>query len=160
MRLFFFLLLLFPVLELALLIKVGSTIGILATLLWLALDVVLGVLLIRLAGLATAWKAREGLSRGELPEGEVLNGLAMAAAGLLILIPGFLSDVAGLLILLPWTRWGMRYLLERYVAFQLRKQHRYAQETHERYRQEGRQQAHSVRETTVIEGQWERRDKD
>lgn len=159
MRLFFFLLLLSPVLELALLIKVGSAIGVLATLLWLALDGVLGVLLIRLAGFATAWKAREGLSRGELPEGEVLNGLAMAAAGLLILIPGFLSDVVGLLILLPWTRWGMRYLLERYVEFQLRKQRIYTQEMHGRYRQEANAQAHTVRETTVIEGQWERKDK-
>lgn len=159
MRLFFFLLLLFPVLELALLIKVGSAIGVLATLLWLALDVVLGVLLIRLAGFATAWKARERLTRGELPESEVLNGLAMAAGGFLILLPGFLSDILGVLILLPWTRHLIRNLLERYVAFQLRKQPRHAHNVHERYRQEERHQTHTVRETTVIEGQWERKDK-
>lgn len=159
MRLFFFLLLLFPVLELALLIKVGSSVGVLSTLLWLAMDAIIGILLIRLAGFATAWNARERMMRGERLEGEVLNGLAMAAGGVLILLPGFLSDFLGLLILLPWTRHLMRYLAERYMEAQLRRHQGYAQSVHERYTQDAQGHAQHVRETTTIEGQWERKDK-
>ncbi|WP_287028721.1 FxsA family protein, partial [Pseudomonas sp. UBA6310] len=63
MRVFFFLFLLFPVVELALLIKVGGAIGVLPTLLLLVGSALLGGLLLRVAGVATAWRARERLAR-------------------------------------------------------------------------------------------------
>lgn len=59
MRVFLFLFLLFPIIELALLIKVGSAIGVLPTLMLVIGTAVLGSVLLRVAGVATAWRARE-----------------------------------------------------------------------------------------------------
>lgn len=104
MRVFLLLLLLFPVIELAVLIQVGSAIGVLPTLLLVIGTAVLGSILLRVAGVATAWRARERLSRGELPEQEMLEGLLIAVGGGLLLLPGFISDIVGALCLIPFTR--------------------------------------------------------
>lgn len=104
MRVFLFLFLLFPIIELALLIKVGSAIGVLPTLMLVIGTAILGSVLLRVAGVATAWRAREKLSRGELPEQEMLEGLLIAVGGGLLLLPGFISDIFGVLCLLPFTR--------------------------------------------------------
>ena len=81
MRAFLFLFLLFPIIELALLIQVGSAIGVLPTLLLVIGTAILGSILLRVAGVATAWRAREKLARGELPEQEMLEGLLIAVGG-------------------------------------------------------------------------------
>ncbi len=61
-------------------------------------------MLLRVAGVATAWRARERLSRGELPEQEMLEGLLIAVGGGLLLLPGFISDIFGIFCLIPFTR--------------------------------------------------------
>jgi UPF0716 protein FxsA len=104
MRAFLFLFLLFPVIELALLIQVGSAIGVLPTLLLVIGTAILGSILLRIAGVATAWRARERLARGELPEQEMLEGLLIAVGGGLLLLPGFISDIFGVFCLIPFTR--------------------------------------------------------
>lgn len=157
MRIFFFLVLLFPVLELALLIKVGSAIGVLATLLLLLLSAVLGILLIRLAGFSTAWRAQERMRQGELPEQEMLQGFVMTMGGVLLLVPGFLSDLLALLILLPWTRHLLLKGLQLYVAYQLKNRPVHVYDVQTRTETS---EGHSTTHTThVIEGEWERRDK-
>ncbi|SED54006.1 FxsA family protein [Pseudomonas anguilliseptica] len=103
MRAFLFLFLLFPIIELALLIQVGSAIGVLPTLLLVIGTAILGSVLLRVAGVATAWRAREKLARGELPEQEMLEGLLIAVGGGLLL-PGFISDIFGVFCLIPFTR--------------------------------------------------------
>ena len=100
MRIFFVLFLLFPLAELFVLIKVGSSIGALATIMLLVLSGIAGVLLLRLAGFATAWRARERLARGELPEREMLQGLMIAIGGGLLFLPGFSWPAALVLALL------------------------------------------------------------
>ena len=70
MRAFLFLLLLFPLVELAVLIKVGSVIGVGWTLFLIVASAFIGAALLRVAGVATAWRARERLARGELPDRE------------------------------------------------------------------------------------------
>ncbi len=104
MRAFLFLFLLFPILELAVLIQVGSAIGVLPTVLLLIGSVVLGSVLLRVAGVATAWRAREKLARGEMPDQEMLEGMLIALGGGLLLLPGFISDIFGLLCLFPFSR--------------------------------------------------------
>ena len=74
MRIFFVLFLLFPLAELFVLIKVGSSIGALATILLLVLSGIAGVLLLRLAGFATAWRARERLARASCPSVKCCRG--------------------------------------------------------------------------------------
>lgn len=154
MRFFLFLFLLFPVAELALLIKVGSAIGVLGTLLLLVIGGLVGVLLLRLAGFATAWRVRERVARGELPEREVLQGVLMAVAGMLFLIPGLLSDAMALVLLFPPTRTLLFGVLQRRVEARVERQRAFYQDLHQRPPGEAPPQR-----PNVIEGEWERRDR-
>lgn len=104
MRVFLLLLLLFPVLELFVLVKVGMSIGFLPTFLLVVAGSMLGVFVVRIAGVATALSARQRLARGELPAQQMLDGLMMTIGGGLLVLPGFISDVLGLLFLMPFTR--------------------------------------------------------
>jgi UPF0716 protein FxsA len=116
MRVLLFLFILFPLLELAVLIKVGSSIGVLPTLLLLVAGALAGGFLLRIAGPATVWRARTHLLAGEPPEEEMLDGLLLALGGLLLLLPGFISDFFGLLCLLPFSRHLLRQRLGRRAA--------------------------------------------
>lgn len=151
MRAFLFLFLLFPLIELALLIQVGSAIGVLPTLLLVIGSAVLGSVLLRVAGLATAWRARERLARGELPEQEMLEGLLIAVGGGLLLLPGFISDVFGLLCLLPVTRRALVDWLRRRALEQALRQRAFADESGASRPDGGR--------PNLIEGEFERRDR-
>ncbi|MGE4405257.1 FxsA family protein [Pseudomonas sp.] len=151
MRIFFVLFLLFPLAELYVLIKVGSSIGALATILLLVLSGIAGILLLRLAGFATAWRARERLARGELPEREMLQGLMMAIGGGLLFLPGFISDVLALLVLFPPTRNLLLRTLNRRIEAQVRRQRAFADDLQARS---------GPQRPNVIEGEWERRDRD
>jgi UPF0716 protein FxsA len=154
MRIFFLLFLLFPLAELALLIQVGSSIGVLPTILLLVISGMAGILLLRLAGFATAWRARERLARGELPEQEMLQGLMMAIAGGLLFLPGFLSDIIALLVLFPPSRRLFLGMLGRRIEAQAQRQRAFSDDLR-------RQSEPSPGNTrpNVIEGEWERRDK-
>lgn len=149
MRAFLFLLLLFPFIELAVLIKVGSVIGVLPTLLLIIGSGVLGAVLLRVAGVATAWRARERLARGELPEQEMLEGLLIAVGGGLLLLPGFISDIFGLLCLFPFTRRLLVGKLRQRAADQALRQRAFADDV------QARSGAHRP---NVIEGEFEHRD--
>ena len=151
MRIFFVLFLLFPLAELYVLIKVGSSIGALATILLLVLSGIAGVLLLRLAGFATAWRARERLARGELPEREMLQGLMMAIGGGLLFLPGFISDVLALIVLFPPTRNFLFRQINRRIEAQMRRQRAFADDLQARS---------SPQRPNVIEGEWERDDRD
>lgn len=149
MRAFLFLLLLFPLVELAVLIKVGSVIGVLPTLLLIIGSAVLGSVLLRVAGVATAWRARERLARGELPEQEMLEGLLIAVGGGLLLLPGFISDIFGLLCLFPFTRRLLVGKLRQRAAEQALRQRAFADDLQARSGQS---------RPNVIEGEYEHRD--
>ncbi|GLK89143.1 FxsA family protein [Pseudomonas turukhanskensis] len=149
MRVFLFLFLLFPIIELAVLIKVGSAIGVLPTLLLVIGSAVLGSVLLRVAGVATAWRARERLARGELPEQEMLEGLLIAVGGGLLLLPGFISDIFGLLCLLPFTRRLIVGKLRKRAAEQALRQRAFADDLAARSGQS---------RPNVIEGEFEHRD--
>lgn len=84
---------------------VADHIGGLATVGLVLLSAVLGMGLIRWQGLTMVEQARASMARGEPPVGSLLNGVAIFAAGLLFMLPGFLSDGLALLLLLPPVRW-------------------------------------------------------
>ena len=151
MRIFFVLFLLFPLAELYVLIKVGGSIGALATILLLVLSGIAGILLLRLAGFATAWRARERLARGELPEREMLQGLMMAIGGGLLFLPGFISDVLALVVLFPPTRNFLFRQINRRIEAQVRRQRAFADDLQARP---------NPQRPNVIEGEWERNDRD
>lgn len=149
MRVFLLLFLLFPVIELAVLIKVGSAIGVVPTLLLVIGTAILGSVLLRIAGVATAWRAREKLARGELPEQEVLEGLFIAIGGGLLLLPGFISDIFGVLCLIPFTRRLLVNKVRQRAQEQAMRQRAFADDLAARSGQT---------RPNVLEGEYERRD--
>ncbi|MGH3855884.1 MAG: FxsA family protein [Pseudonocardiaceae bacterium] len=104
------------IIELTVLIAVGHAIGILATIGLLILASLLGAALLRREGTRTLGAFVEALRTHRLPHRELLDGMLIAAAGVLIVLPGFVSDALGLLLLLPPTRALARRLILRSAA--------------------------------------------
>jgi UPF0716 protein FxsA len=150
MRLVGILLLLFPFLELWLLLAVGDAIGALPTLTLLVLGSLSGVLLLRQVGWLTAWRVDQRLRAGEPPNAELMDGFALAVAGLLLLLPGFLSDLVGIAFLLR----PLRRLLAGALVGRQRDRTRRAEEAW----RAGRQDAGQPRNPNVIEGEYRRED--
>jgi len=102
-----YLLLLFivmPVLEMWLLISVGTQIGALPTIGLVLLTAVVGAGLLREQGFATLWRGRQKLQEGQLPTTEIAEGFILAVSGALLLTPGFFTDVIGFAGLIPVIR--------------------------------------------------------
>lgn len=164
MRVFLLLLLLFPVLELFVLVKVGMSIGFLPTFLLVVGGSMLGIFVVRVAGLTTAMSARQSLARGELPAQQMLDGLMMTIGGGLLVLPGFISDVLGLLCLMPFTRRLIVSKVRRRAEAQAARQRAFAEDMHSAgsmhpgaARPEARRP--EVIEGEVIEGEYEPVDK-
>lgn len=112
-RLFFSLFLLIPLIEIYLLIKVGSSIGALPTVFLVVFTAVVGVLLLRHQGLYTYARVQQALARGELPTMAMFEGLVLLICGALLLTPGFFTDTIGFLGLVPPIRkWLILWVLE------------------------------------------------
>jgi UPF0716 protein FxsA len=101
-----------PLLELYLLIQVGSEIGALPTIGLSIFTAILGTLLVRHQGFAVLMRVRDMVDRGEVPALEVLDGAVLLIAGLMLLLPGFITDALGFLLLIPPLR---RFLIRRTV---------------------------------------------
>jgi UPF0716 protein FxsA len=93
-----------PALELALLIKVGSNIGVGNTLLIILITGVLGAYLARLQGFLILRKIQNSLNQGIMPSAELMDGLMILTGAIALLTPGFITDTLGFLLLIPWTR--------------------------------------------------------
>jgi UPF0716 protein FxsA len=111
-----------PFIEIAVFIKVGELIGVWPTVALALLGSGAGVIVVRAAGFAMLGRARVAVARNEPPVDELLDGLCILLAGILLIVPGFVTDVLGLLLLLPWIRrhvrrriWGMFEARERRV---------------------------------------------
>jgi UPF0716 protein FxsA len=105
-----------PIFEVWLLIKVGQQLGLLPTVLILIGEAILGVLLMRHEG-ARAWKAlNDAFTQGKVPTGELADAALILVGGVLLMLPGFLTDVLGFLFLLRWTRPVARKIIAFFVA--------------------------------------------
>src|SRR5690554_2539297 len=104
LSIFLFVFIVMPIAEMAVLIQVGSAIGVFNTIGFVLLTAVIGAWLLRQQGLATLLRANQRLSSGELPAKEVAEGLILAVGGAMLLAPGFITDAFGFLCLLPGTR--------------------------------------------------------
>ncbi len=99
-----FLIILIPVIEIYLFIKIGAQIGALTTILLIFITAVLGVYYARYEGLNTLKAGFAQLSKQETPAYEVISGATIAFAALLLIIPGFATDVLGFFLIFPFTR--------------------------------------------------------
>ncbi|WP_069187554.1 FxsA family protein [Pararhodospirillum photometricum] len=101
-----------PVIEISLFIKVGSAIGVVPTVALTLLTAVAGTMLVRHQGVSTLEKARESVNAGILPVQELFDGACILIGGILLLVPGFFTDIWGILLLLPPVRAVLRQWLE------------------------------------------------
>jgi UPF0716 protein FxsA len=102
-----------PIAELAVVIQVGQAIGVWWTVAILVADSILGSILMRAQGRAAWRRFNETMRVGRVPAKEVLDGGLIMFGGLLLLTPGFITDVLGLLLLVPPTRALVRRALAR-----------------------------------------------
>lgn len=96
-----------PFLEIALMIKVGQTIGFWPTLALIFASAALGTYVLYEQGFQVLGRAVEAMGRGRPPVGAVVDGVFIALAGLLLIVPGFLTGIAGLTMLVPRLRHGV-----------------------------------------------------
>jgi UPF0716 protein FxsA len=100
----FFLLVALPVAEIALLIAIGRQVGLAATVALLLLTGLLGAFLARRQGVEVARKVQSEMAAGRAPAGQLVDGALILLAGVLLIIPGVLTDVLGFFCLLPAGR--------------------------------------------------------
>ena len=102
-----------PLIEIAVIIQVGSWLGVLNTLALLILISVLGAWLVKRQGVGLLRRVQGELAAGRVPATALVDGALLLVAGTLLLIPGFVTDFFGLLLLLPPVRAGIRSWLRR-----------------------------------------------
>ena len=93
-----------PAIEIYLMIKVGDVIGALNTILLIFFTAITGVYFAKLAGLSTLRSGLGQIIKNEIPIYEIISGAALAFAALLLILPGFLTDIVGFLLIIPVTR--------------------------------------------------------
>ena len=93
-----------PIIEIYLMIKVGGIIGAFNTILLIFFTAITGVYFAKIAGLSTLKSGINQLVKNEIPIYEMISGAALAFAAVLLIIPGFLTDLIGFLLIFPLTR--------------------------------------------------------
>ena len=101
---FFLLIIGFPIIEIFLMIKIGSKVGALNTIALIFLTAVIGIYFAKLQGIQTLKSGMINLYQNKLPVYEILSGASIAIAALLLIIPGFFTDFFGFLLLVPFSR--------------------------------------------------------
>ena len=144
--------LLIPLLEVAVFIQVGDSIGVFWTILLTIGTALLGATLVRIQGMATLFNARQQLMQGQLPAGAVIEGAILLVCGAMLLTPGFVTDTLGFLGLVPTVRHYVASAVVKQVA--MRSQQR-----------SGFHEGHSDADNRpsgkgpkTIDGQWTRED--
>ena len=104
MNTFLLLIITIPIIEIYLFIKIGSQIGALNTILLIFVTAFFGVIYARYEGFNTLRSGMSQIIKNEVPVYEIISGAALTFAALLLILPGFATDLLGLLIIFPLTR--------------------------------------------------------
>ena len=104
MNSFFLIFIGIPALEIFLMIKLGSKIGALNTLLLIFLTAIIGIYFAKLEGIKTIQSGFINIYQNKAPIYEILSGASIAVAAIFLIIPGFFTDAVGFLLLIPFTR--------------------------------------------------------
>lgn len=103
-----------PLVELYFIIAVGEVIGAFWTVMLVLLTAVVGVNLLRYQGMSTLTRAQQNMAHGQVPAMEMMEGVALAVAGILLITPGFITDSIGFLCLIPASRQAIiRYIMSK-----------------------------------------------
>ena len=101
---FFILFIALPALEIFLFIKIGGHVGALNTVALIFLTAIIGIYFAKLQGIQTLKSGMVNLYQNKMPIYEIISGASIAIAALLLIIPGFFTDLIGFLLLIPFTR--------------------------------------------------------
>lgn len=144
-----------PVIEIGLFIQVGGVLGLWPTLALVLITAFVGASLVRSQGLHTLMTVQQRIQRGEMPAQQIVEGVMLAVAGVLLLTPGFMTDVMGMLVLLPAPRAMLaKYLMSKMVVTNMSsgfQSSHFEQDFHSRSSRHGGQ---------TFDGEFERKDDD
>ena len=113
MNTLFFIIIVLPILEIALMIKIGEQIGALNTILMIMLTAAVGIFYARIEGLNTLKSGLLNIYRNKIPFYEIISSASIAIATIFLILPGFITDAIGFLLLFPFTR---RLIIGHWVA--------------------------------------------
>lgn len=105
-----------PIIEIAVLIQLGGFLGLWLTLGLIILTALIGAILVRSQGVLTFLSVQQRLQRGEVPAQQIIEGMLLAVAGVLLLTPGLITDGIGMLVLLPVPRARLAHYLMGYLV--------------------------------------------
>ena len=114
-QLLFVLFIIIPVIEIAVIMQVGALLGIWPTVAIVILSAWLGAKYVRQQGLATLQSVQTKMAQGEMPSGEIVTGLMLLVAGVLLVTPGFVTDVFGLSLLVPSVRTALAKFVQKHI---------------------------------------------
>lgn len=104
-----------PAIELALLIKIGQFIGVAYTMGIVIFTGVTGAYLAKMQGLITLRRIQDDVNQGQMPADKLFDGVLILCSGILLLTPGFVTDLIGFMGLIPWTRNVFKRWLKRKI---------------------------------------------
>lgn len=163
-RILLLLFIVLPIIEIAVLLQIGSWLGGWTTLFLIILTAVAGASLVRQQGMQNWMRAQQRMATGEMPGIEMANGILIFVAGIVLITPGFVTDAVGLLLLIPYTREPIaRALMKKLVVrggqpgagfahFQFHQRGQSGQQS-----PFGRQPGQDNKEGNVIDGEYERK---
>lgn len=101
---FLFLFIALPLIEIYFMIQIGSEIGAFVAIALTVFTAIFGLFLVRLQGLSVLFRVRDSMDQGEIPAIEMLEGASLMLAGVMLFLPGFLTDSLGFILLIPPLR--------------------------------------------------------
>ncbi len=104
-----------PLIELGILIKIGTYIGALNTITLVILTAIIGAYMVRQEGLGVLYRIQKNMNEGQFPADELIDGIMILLAGALLLTPGVFTDVIGFLMVFPVSRNFIRKFIKRYL---------------------------------------------
>ncbi len=114
-QLLFVLFIIIPVIEITVIMQVGALLGIWPTVAIVILSAWLGAKYVRQQGLATLQSVQSKMAQGEMPSGEIVTGLMLLVAGVLLVTPGFVTDIFGLSLLIPAVRTAIAQQVQKHI---------------------------------------------
>jgi UPF0716 protein FxsA len=115
-RLLFAVFMIVPLVEIAFFVVIGNAIGLWPTLLGVLATAIIGSVILRYQGMAILTEIRETTARGLLPARAIVDGMMVAVAGVLLLTPGYFTDILGILLLIPPVRAALYAFLRSRIA--------------------------------------------
>ncbi|PKH89496.1 FxsA family protein [Colwellia sp. Bg11-28] len=114
-QLLFVLFIIIPIIEITVIMQVGALLGLWPTIAIVILSAWLGAKYVRQQGLATLQSVQTKMAQGEMPSGEIVTGLMLLVAGVLLVTPGFVTDIFGLLLLVPSVRVAIATQVQKHI---------------------------------------------